>query len=85
MDQILIKLENREISRPKKKWEVEELWLTTTWSAPTGDAMPIIKLTEMIRKCVRIILEDLNSALSMDCGLKDGLAAEHHGIHKGVQ
>jgi len=47
--------------------------------------MPIIKLTEMIRKCVRIILEDLNSALSMDCGLKDGLAAEHHGIHKGVQ
>lgn len=46
--------------------------------------MPITKLTEMIRRFADITLEDSNSVLSMDYGLKDGHAAEEHGTLKAV-
>jgi hypothetical protein len=47
--------------------------------------MQIIRLTEMKKRFVDITLEDLNSVRSMDCGLKDGHAAEDLGILKDAQ
>ncbi len=38
----------------------------------------------MTKKCAFTILEDLNSAASRGCGVKDGHAADRHGMLRDV-
>jgi hypothetical protein len=47
--------------------------------------MQITRLIEMKKRFVDITLVDLNLVQNMDCGQKDGHAAEDLGILKGAQ
>ena len=47
--------------------------------------MKIIRLTEMTKRFVNTTQEYLNLVQNMDCGQKDGHAAEENGLQKAVQ